>query len=64
MNNIADDLAESYFNGIKEGHKMLAKRLKENLDISVYGYDTEEVKQQVFDTIDNLLQEIEKEGAE
>lgn len=41
-----------------EGIKEFAEKLKANLDISVYGYSTEEVTNNFFDTIDNLVKEM------
>lgn len=41
-----------------EAIKEFAEKLKANLDISVYGYSTEEVTNNFFDTIDNLVKEM------
>lgn len=60
---------EQYFKIVEESKaskreviKEFAERLKDNIDISVEGYSTGEVKQNIFDTIDNLAEEMTEEN--
>lgn len=57
MSNIADDIAEAYFNGIKDGCRVFAEKIKKlkQWDVDIPDYV-------LVDDIDNVLEEIEKGG--
>lgn len=57
MSNIADDISEAYFNGIKDGSRMFAEKLKK-----MSQWDVDMPNYVLVDDIDNLLEEIEKGG--
>lgn len=60
-NYITNELATLPIKVRNEAYKEFAERLKKKLDISVCGYETAEVERDVFDTVDNLLAEMESE---
>lgn len=59
MSNIADDLAEAYFNGIIDGSRMFAERLEK-----MSYWDDDMPDYVLVDDIYNVLEEVEKGSAQ